>query len=451
MPQEKDLLELELFEANSFMGISKSHPIVIDFTGKRKNQNVVEFFGDQGQCKTSTLCGILYAMGATFSLDKKKLMNSTDGAIDVNLKFTYNEEQYHVIAKSNRIDLKKLNDDTGKWSPVDSPVAMLRSIFGPVGMSPFSVKELRGKDQIKFFQDMFGSGEDASKKIQKLEADIDTLFSQRRDINRDAKALSASLELEPLFQNYEKSQQRFKTTVSAEKEKKAFEALAEQHKQYEKAEATLSTLEDDIMGYDMEIELLREKLAAAEKNRTEAMARKEKGEKWIADNKDIPKKYEAAQKEWMNLSQVLADQEKWKTILKREKELIEIQDAATTATGQLDELNQKLLKAVQSCLPKVDGLSIKVATGLDKADKPEGVFYNDKPIHELSESEYVDLWCKIWDAAGVSHIFIENISSLGSGAVATLNQIAKNGGMVFATRMERKQKEMTVAFKGKID
>lgn len=446
----ENILELEKFESTSFAGISSNSPVVIDFTAKRKNQNVVEFIGDQGSGKSSTLMGILYAMGATFNLDKKKLLNSIDAAIDETLSFKYDGESYQVVAKTSRVELKKQNDN-GKWSAVDSPMALLRKIFGPVGLSPFSVKELKGKDQIKYFQDMFGSGEDASTKMKKLEDDIDVLFAQRRDVNRDAKSLSSALELEPLFQNYEKSLERFKKPVSADKEKKAYEEIAKKNADFEKNKALLSSLTEELGAKTEEIVELRQQLDKAIKEESALKERVEKGKKWEQDNKNIPKEFEAAHKEWLNLAQVLADYEKWKQILAKEKQLTEIQEAATAATGQLDELREKLLKLTKSCLPKVDGLEIKVAAGLDKADKPEGVFYNDQPIHELSESEYTDLWCKIWDAAGVNFIFIENITSMGSGAVKTMNQIAKNGGMIFATHMDRSSKDMSIVFKAKID
>lgn len=446
----ENVLELEKFEANSFAGISSTSPVIIDFTAKRKNQNVVEFLGDQGTGKSSTLMGILYAMGATFNIDKKKLLNSIDSAIDETLSFKYEGESYQVIAKTARIELKKLNEN-GKWSAVDSPVAMLRKMFGPVGLSPFSVKEMKGKDQIKYFQDMFGSGEDASKKMKKLEDDIEVLFSQRRDVNRDAKALSSALELEPLFQNYEKSQERFKKPVSADKEKKAFEEMSEKKKQYEKASETLKELGGDISDKEIEIGELKVKLATAEKELVSMNERLEKGKKWVADNKSVPKQYEEAQASWLNLAQVLADYDKWKQILVKEKTLVETQELAVNATAQLDDLREKLLKLTKSCLPKVEGLEIKVAAGLDKTDKPEGVFFNDQAIHELSESEFTDMWCQIWDAAGVNFIFIENTTSMGSGAVATMNRIAKNGGIIFGTHMERSTKDMSVVFKSKLD
>jgi hypothetical protein len=47
-------------------------------------------------------------------------------------------------------------------------------------------------------------------------------------------------------------------------------------------------------------------------------------------------------------------------------------------------------------------------------------------------------------------VFIENISSLGTDAVNVLNTIAKNGGMVFATKMDRKTDDISIAFVSEI-
>jgi len=137
--------------------------------------------------------------------------------------------------------------------------------------------------------------------------------------------------------------------------------------------------------------------------------------------------------------------------------LIEKQDASVTKTGELDDLREKMLKEVKKCLPAVEGLTIKVATGLDKEDKQEGVFYtvpgkeNEQGIHELSESEYADMWCKIWEVTEVPIVVIENISSFGSSFIKTLNQFVKNGGTVFYSKMDRKVKELQVEFKSKIE
>jgi len=389
-------------------------------------------------------------MGAAIDIDKKKLCNSEDGKIDVNLKFTYDGDRYHVIADDKRTILKKLSED-GKWRPEDSPMNMLRKIFGPVGLSPFAVREMKGRDQIKYLQEMFGVDEGASKKMKKLEEEVDDIFIRRRDANREVTALKNALEIEPLYQNYEASMTRFAKPLSAEKEKAAFDTISKNKSDYDRYAENLNMLKASHKDAVADIERLKKELAEAEALEKELATRVEKGDKWMADNKDVPVKYEAAQKDWLNLSKTLADQEKWKDIMRREKQFNEKTELATDLTGQLDEKREQLLKLTKKCLPDVPGLDIKVATGLDKTDKPEGVFFNDQPIHELSESQYTALWCEIFDAAGVNFIFLENITSFGSKAISIFNELAKNGAIVFATRMDRKVKEMGVSFKNKIE
>lgn len=450
-----DKLELVRFEAESFMGIDKTDKVIIDFTKMRKNR-FVELAGDQGQGKTSTLIGLMYAMCGNVPLEKKRLMNSIDKDISEQLEFKHNDENYRIEVSATRISLKKEVKD-GKWTVQPSPVEMIKDIFGPVGMFPMHVKEMDGRKQIKFFQDMFGSGEDASKKMKKLEEEIDNVFAERRDINRDVKTLSSALEIEPLYQNREQSEERFAKTINAEKEQKLFEELSKKKADYDKYVTSLSLLKVEQATAKEKIEELKQQLAEAENYEKQVSERVEKGEKWVENNKNIVPEFEKVSGEWLNLSKTLSDQEKWKDILKREKQLIEKQDQAIEKTGELDGLREKMLKEVKKCLPAVEGLTIKVATGLDKDDKQEGVFYlvpgkeNEQGIHELSESEYADMWCKIWEVTEVPIVVIENISSFGSTFIKTLNQFVKNGGTVFYSKMDRKVKELQVEFKSKIE
>lgn len=448
-------LELVRFEADSFMGIDKTDKVVIDFTKMRKNR-FVELAGDQGKGKTSTLLGLMYAMCGNVPLEKKRLMNSIDKDISEQLEFKHNNENYRIEVSATRINLKKEVKE-GKWTVQPSPVEMIKEIFGPVGMFPVHAKELDGRKQIKFFQDMFGSGEDASKRMKKLEEEIETVFSDRRDINRDIKTISSALEIEPLFQNREQSEERFAKTISAEKEKKAFDELSKKKADFDRYKSSLEILEIDHNSALEKIKELEQQLAEARSYAEEVGERVEKGKQWVKQNESIVPEFEKANSEWINLSKTLSDQEKWKEILKREKALIEKQDLSLTKTAELDDLREKLLKEVKKCLPAVDGLTIKVATGIDKEDKQEGVFYtvpgkeNEQGIHELSESEYADMWCKIWEATEVPIVVIENISSFGSTFIKTLNQFVKNGGTVFYSKMDRKLKELQVEFKSKVE
>lgn len=443
------MIELELFEANSFAGISSAHPVVIDFTSRKKNENVIEFFGDQELGKTSTIMGILYAMGATFNIEKKKLLNRTDKKIDVNLKFTFDGEQYHVSADENRVVLKKLNEN-GKWKPEDSPMTLLKKMFGPVGLSPYQVKTMKPKDQIGYFLDTFAPEGGVGKKLEKLEKEIDEVFGERRDVNREVTALKNALEIEPLYQNYEASTARFAKPLSAEKEKAAFDTISKNKSDYDRYAENLNMLKASHKDAVADIERLKKELAEAEALEKELSQRVENGNKWIADNKDVPVKYEAAQKDWLNLSKTLADQEKWKDIMRREKQFNEKMEQATELTEKLETKRAELVKLTSKCLPAVEGLTVKLSAGLDKKDD-EGVYYLGMPLHTLSESKETEFWCKVADAAGVNFIFLENTTSFGSKATSVFNELAKNGVTIFGTRMDRQIKEMGVLFKKKID
>lgn len=451
-------IQLEHFKAESFMGIDKSAPIFIDFTKMRKNQGFTEFAGDYGKRKTSTLMGIIYAMGGRFKIDSKKLLNSSDSSISEELVFKKDGARYKIEISADRVTVKREVDE--KWTAKgveQSPVEFVKDVFGPVGLFPFSLKEMKGKDQIEYFQDLFGNDPDANKKMKKLEEEIDSVFQDRRDINREVKAIENALNIEPLYQNYEKSQERFKNKINATKEKERYDELQKKKSAFEQYKNTLSAAEGELADTKNYIAELERKLSEAKKKEQDLSSSVEKGQKWVKDNEGIVQEFEKANEEWLNISRTLADQEKWKDILNKEKQMIEKQDQAMDLTAKLDEKREKLLKLTQSCLPKVEGLSIKVAAGIDKTDKPEGVFYRvpgkdeEQPLHQLSESEYGDMWCAIWEAAGFQHIFIENITSFGSNVVDTLNSFVKNGGNVYYTKMDRKLDEMEISFKSKID
>jgi len=445
-------INLERFEANSFMGIDSSKPVIIEFTKRRKNQNIVELVGDEALCKTSTICGIMYAMGAAFDINKKQLFNKKDGKLDASLKFTYEDEKYEVVVTDDRLSLKKYNEDDGKWKKQDEPGATLRKIFGPVNLSPFVLRTMRGKDQIEYIQDLFGSGDDTKKKHAKLEADYDDLFAKRRDVNRDIKNLKGALDVEPLYQDYEGSTEKFKTAPNAKKEKAELDALVEKNSLYEKAKNGLDSLKQNKQRQESAIKELEDKLAYEKKSLELTNNRIEEGNAYIKANKDVPEKYAAANTAWMNLSKKIAEYEKWTSVLEKEKDLKKLESATTKATQQLSDLDLEMLKLTSSYLPKLPGLKLKVRPSIDKDKEEIGLYYNDMTMAQLNESEFAKLWAKIYAEKEMSFLFFENVSSLGSGAISVINELAQEEGvMVFGSRMDRKKKSLEISFSTKID
>lgn len=458
MSNTNEKMELLYWKPSSVLGINKGDNILIDFTALRKNKGFIEFMGKQGTKKSSALMGIAYNIGAELGLDKKRIFNSLDNDLAEEISGKRGGETYKVKVSASRFSVEKETED-GNWKNVseDTPGAMVKNLFGKPGIFPMEPKQMKGRKQIEFFHNMYGSGEEASKKMQKLEKEYDDKFAERRDINRDAKLLIGSLETEPLYQNREASEKRFAKPVSADKEKKAYDEKQKANSDYDRYKANLDILKASKLDIRNTIDRLKNELAAAEVEEKDISARIEKGDKWMSDNKSIPKEFEAANKEWLNLSTLLSDYNIWKDLLKKEEQLTEKQEQSITLTGELDALNEKILKATNECLPKIKGLTAKVATGIDKKDKPEGMFYlvpgkkEEQPLHELSETEYADMWCVIWEHEGTQFIFIENLSSYGDSMIKTLNQFVKNGGYVFYTLQQRGQAKMSITFKDKVD
>jgi hypothetical protein len=127
-----------------------------------------------------------------------------------------------------------------------------------------------------------------------------------------------------------------------------------------------------------------------------------------------------------------------------------MEQTSMEATGTLDKLRLDLLKITRTYLPGIEGLEMKLKMGLD--DEEEGIYYNGKSLAQLSESELWDLFENIWAEKGVQFVFCENITSLGSEAVKTLNRLVKEKkAQVFATAMDRSKKDMEIIFSTKID
>lgn len=442
-------LQLQEFKVESFLRIDQSCPVVIDFA-ENKSKGVTLLKGDNKIGKTSTLTALMLMMGATFDIDAKNFTNLKDETTKVDLKFVYDGSNYHAILSGGRLTLKKqYKEANGKWMPEGSPKEMLRMIFGNLGVSPMFLKSMEGKKQIQWFKDTFGNDEEAGKKETKVISDLKKVTDERKDTNREIKALKGWLDLSELFTNYEKNAKRFEKPINADKEKKKFDELSDQKGKYDQYATTVAIRQGEVRDKERKVADLQKQLEVAIKERDEMKELLEKGEKWLEEKKPIVKEYDEANAAWLNLSKTLSEQNTWKEVLAKEKEYNEALQLNIDQNGSIDQLRKDLLKITKSYLPKIEGLEIRVKVALD--DEDEGIYYNGLTLAQLSESEIWDLFIRIWEDYEVRFIFCENINGLGSDAIKTMNRLVKDKkAKILATEMERGKTEMTVSFESKI-
>jgi hypothetical protein len=83
----------------------------------------------------------------------------------------------------------------------------------------------------------------------------------------------------------------------------------------------------------------------------------------------------------------------------------------------------------------------------DEGEEREGLYYKKRSLSMLAESELWELATQIWKAMGVKIIYVENVSSLGTGAVEKFNQFLKNdGAYIFGTKMNRGEDNLKISF-----
>lgn len=442
-------LHLKRFEANSFMGISADDPIVIEFP---KGKPVTLLKGNQGTKKTSTLTALMHMMGAAFAFDTSTFVNNTDETVDVELKFVYEGTEYIAAQSGSRISLKRFYKEADKFVQESSPKETLRRIFGNLGVSPMFLKNLDGTKQIDWFKKTFGDDEEATKKEVKLKKDLKNAEESRKSANRDKKNLAGWLAESKLAQNYEANQKKFKEAVSIEKEQEKYSVAEKKKTQYQDYANKVKSSEELAALKRQEIADMEKSLADAKDQLQKLNTSLETGNKWLTENKNVEKEYEVARTEFLNASKKVEEYKDWKEVVRKKKEHDEFEDASTQLTGQIDDLRYKLRELTKKYLPEVEGLEIRLASGIDDEDQDEGIYYHDKTLAQLSESELWDLFLLIWEQMEVQFIFCENINALGSDAIKTLNRLAKEKkAQIFASEMDRKKNHIEISLSTKLD
>jgi predicted RNase H-like nuclease (RuvC/YqgF family) len=247
--------------------------------------------------------------------------------------------------------------------------------------------------------------------------------------------------------------ERFKKPIKADKEKSAYEAISKKKNEYLNVKDNkLPDLQARLTTKQQDIKELEAKLEAAKKSETELSAGVAEYNTWLADNKSVLKEFDTANAEWINLSQKIAEQDRWNEVMKKEKELQDLEEGSLLATSKLQELDLELMKLTKTYLPKIEGLKIKVRPSLDKEKEEIGMYYFDMPVSQLNESKFEKMWAQIFVEKEMGFLFFENLSHLGSGAVGLLNELSKEEGvMIFGTLMDRKKKSLQINFNAKIE
>lgn len=433
------------FSVSSFAGIDSTNPIVIDFS-QLKGKRIAKATGDMGAGKTSFINALLYAAASNFDFSLDELVNTKDNAIKEDFEFEKNGKLYRIKCTKSKFELLRViqEEDGEVLAPMKEPKSMVKELIGNIGRSPMWLKSKKGEDQVKWLYTMLDVSPDVLEEESKIKTSLAEATESRTNANREYERTKNNLEGNPLYLAWEESEEKYKEDKNSETEKKKLEEAAKKRDELTKARLELSTIDLNIKNAEENIIDLERKLAALKKGLEESQKKKEDTETFIKANEHVIVEYAAANESYMNIEKYISERKQWLEVVAKKKEMDEFQEFVIKFDSKKDELRTNLRNLTLKVLPDIKGLEVVSENSID--GKAAGVFLNEKSIVQLSESELWKFCFLLWMLKKVTMVVIENISDLGTDAIATLNELSKSGVWVWATEMKRGQKNLKIEF-----
>lgn len=448
--------------------------------------------GDQGLGKTSLMASIIYGLSG---MKPENATNSIDKDEKLELVFKNDPDSTYITrATKTGFTLTKVDDKTQTSSKINAPKDALRRIVGPLGISPMDLKNKTGAQQLKWVRDLANISEAA----KKLEADTKekrkTAFKERTVINRTLKQVKDQLLNQTNYFKFEEKQllpqesyTKHLDYYSQNIEVRAREVMAaseETNKLNNEYQIHHNNL-NGVSGYaaqkqrnDDRIKSLQQQIAEIDAANKEIDEKSEQSRKFVEENKDIESRLKAVTERVQKLGEHKANKLNFDRIRAAYQDYLSNEESLIIVQKTMDEYDQKLKEFIAAITPEIEGLEVCVPSEVDveseeqvyrennpeltesevkeyvlglEDEKREGIFFNGHAVAELSESELWDLAIQFWGGQGVKVIFIENVTSLGSGAVDRINKFIESGGQAFCTAMDRDVKtQAKITFLNKI-
>lgn len=451
-------LTFKKLTVNSFGGINKNSPIVLDLqkfysTGKR----IAKVSGDQGTGKSSLLHAIMYAAAMDFDFKLVNLVNLEDGTISEEFEFEKDGKNFKVKATKSKFELLRLfrDGDDERWIAESDPKTNVKKLIGQVATSPMFLKQMDAKKQIDWLYSMLEVPQEIKDKEASYKESLKTATSSRTEANKSYEGLKKLLSENELYQKWEESEKLYAEEKSSESEKKKVDELEGKKTQFTAAIQKVETLkrtvaekENSIDEIEAEIERLQQKLKDTKSELSETKKSLKTGEKWIEDNKSVNEEYEAARESYMNIERYLVAKSQWEAVKKKKAEMDEFETLVQNFDAQKDQLRQNLRDLSSEALPRIEGLQVITDDSIDGMEM--GIYLNGKTPAQLCESELFDFYFQLVLLKKIPILVIENLNSLGSNVVETLNKLAEQGAYIWYSEMNRHQNKLKIEFSEKI-
>lgn len=498
-------LRLVELQPTNFAGINNANPedqsLVITFP-LDKNAMIIE--GDQGTKKTSLLEALKFMFtgdapeNAINSITKDKNVRGIYVSPDGNTKY---------IIKATRtgfsISKEELKDGTVEKSIVTSPKNWLRDKIGNVGIDPSFLKRMKPEDQIEWIRELVKLDDTKKKEEKDIRLAIKSAYDKRKNVNKEIRSKKTFLTGSGYFRVDRLDKKKIVKTEKLDLDKNKYQVSIDDKQKdiSDKFDTALKLknnfdqltiqldgptgLKQQMVGLNDKEREINAQIKKLQDELIEIDSLKVKGKEAIANTEEQLLKLsgaheylDTARKEMDDIRMYIIEKTNFEGIEKTQQDYVQLLSSWEEFDKLISEKDDELRKFILTITPNIPGIEICIPQDVNVEDElaafkdeneeatPEqiaakekelndknrsGIYYQGHPLLELCESELWGFCTLVWEIQQVPVIFIENVSSLGSDAIATLNRFMSNGGQVYATKMNRELKKMTISFSDKID
>lgn len=425
--------------------------------------NYVKLEGDQGVGKTSLIKCLQEATGG---LALPSAVNQEENDKRYSDRFWGQDGfLYHLKVTKSTITLERIDteeDGTPKKnakgkeisSIVKEPKSVLQKIVGPAGISPMELAVMKPADQVKWVRSLMTVSTDVEAEENNLKKQIKEAYDSRTVANRERDKHKTLLEQNEVYKNQEYWAKYFDET-DYESLQKEVAVVQENYRKYctgqellPQLNAQRGTIQESINDLEEQIKQLQVKLDAKREEHNMITDRITKGEEFLKNNESYKTEYEALSEKIEEAAHYPLRKKNYEDMLELQKLSDHYSEESIRLTSRYDKLLETKKSFVKQFSPDIPDFEICIP---DEENSKEGIYYKGKPLTLLAESELWEVATQLWTAFGVKIVYVENISSLGSGSIKKFNEFLQKGGYIFATSMNRGEDNLKISFSNRID
>jgi hypothetical protein len=429
--------------------------------------------GDQGRGKTSLITALREGFGniaapenAVNTIDNdKKFCYRVWGKDGVLYEIRGTKSTYVVEEVVTEDGKPKLNEKGKEIKKVPkSPKDTILKALGPSGVDPNTLKEMKPAEQVQWIRSLYSLSSDALKLEHENNAKRKEAYDSRTVANNKHKSHKGFVEQSPLYTRWQNEGEKLEEYFAQTTFDNVEEAVQETQKKFNDfqtyVQGTLTlrnnfeNINDKVQEADLEIKELETRLARLRLEQEERIADRDKiserikeREKWQRDHQHIVDDNNNAVKKIQEANTFRNERKEFQTLLENKKQMDHWESESQRLTSIVMACDQWKKDFVKTFTPDIPEIEICIP---DEEDKREGIFFRGSSSDKWSESEAWEVASQIWEVLGIRIIFVENVSSLGSGAIGKLNHFANHGGYVFGTLMNRAEKNLKITISNQL-